>query len=299
MIVVSSPYCDKITATLEEQEFHRLGSHYNDLAESIGGRTDVLADGYRSIRLKDNEQILVQVQHKLARVTLNGRACATLRLLGLFGEALSIIGESPHRVTQIHAKVDVNGDDLTEKLSAYSEQALALGLCSVPNTSCRSLIEVRPDGKQARNTYVGKSTAEMQRVVYDKRLERHFRGYRKFDDSVDEISVELRVQKGVTRKGLCLNDAYDVSPLFWHYMGDCPLVGSHKPSDVKPWVSVGSGFDTARRMRSKLDKVMDYERFGDFLGYFKLAHEVGYLPELLKTMTTHARRVSEGVKQNG
>jgi len=294
MLSVSESYCDKITATLEAGEFNRLCEEYNDLVESVGGRTDVRSDGYRSLRLKDNEQILVQVQHKLARVTLNGRACSTLRLLGMFGEALGIIGSSPHRVTQIHAKVDVHGDNLPKKLAKYSALALSAGVHQVKPTSCRSLVEVRPDGVQSPNTYVGKAKAEMQRVIYDKRLERHIRGYRDFNDSIDELSVELRVQKGVTRAGLCLQDAFDTNPLFWHYMAECPLVGSYKPKTVSKWVSHGSGFESQRTMRSKLDKVKDYDRFGDYITYLKLAHEVGYLPDLLKSINSRGLKLLEG-----
>ncbi len=295
MLAVSKPYCDKITATLEAGEFMRLGLQFTDLAESIGGSTDINQEGYRSIRLKDNEQILVQVQHNLSRVTINGRACATLRLMGLFGEALGIIGASPHRVTQIHAKVDVHGDNLTSKLAKISRLALASGFDKVPNTSCRSLVEVRPDGKLARNTYVGKAKAEMQRVVYDKRLERHIRGYKQFDESIDELSFELRVQKGVTRKGLSLNDAYCPQSLFWHYMDNFPVIGSYKPAGIVPWLSSGSGFETIRVMRTPVEKVIDYERFGEWKSVFRIASKCGKLTELLRSMTAEARRLQEVV----
>lgn len=298
MLAISKPYCDKVTATLEATEFHRLTTEFTDLVESMGGHADIREDGYRSLRLSENEQILVQIQHKLARVTINGRACATLNLLGKFGEALGVIGASPHRVTQIHAKVDVHGDNLPKVLGKYSALALKHGIHDVPPTSCRSLVEVRPDGVLAPNTYIGKAKAEMQRVVYDKRLERHIRGYRDFNDSTDELSVELRVQKGVTRAGLSLKDAYDVSPMFWHYMADCPIVGKYKPKTAIKWESGGSGFETHRTMRTKLDRVKDYDRFGDYITYLKLASECGYLPELLQSINSRGRKLLEGVIQH-
>lgn len=295
MLSVSNPYCDKVTCTLDASEFVSVGQEFHELAESMGGKTEVHELAIRSLRLRDGEQILVQSTRSYTRVTINGRACSTLRLLNRFGEALGIIGSRPHRVTQIHAKVDVHGDELVQKLSDYSDQALNAGLHGVEPTKSRAMLEVRPDNKISKNTYVGTRQAELQRCVYDKRLERHIRGYSEFAKAIDELSVEIRVQKGVRRAGLSLNDAYDVSTMFWHYMADCPIVGSHKPSQVGEWVTHGSGFECERKLRSPEQKVRDYDLYGDWRSALALAHSCGMLEVLLDSINSHGRKLLRGV----
>lgn len=295
MLVLSDAYCDKVTATLDASEFVRVGQEFHEIAESLGGKTEVQELGIRSLRFRDNEQILVQQNRNLTRVTINGRAIATLKMLSRFGEALGVIGAAPHRVTQIHAKVDVFGDDLPGILSRYSDTALTVGVQGVEPIKNRAMVEVRPDNQLAKNTYVGTRKAELQRCVYDKRLEREVRGYAKFDETPDELSVELRVQKGVRRAGLSLRDAFDVRPMFWNYMADCPIVGAYKPSDVPVWSSTGSGFECERKVRSLEQKVRDFDLYGDWRHMFELARDCGLLPELMRSMSSRARVLLEGV----
>jgi hypothetical protein len=295
MLSVSEAYCDKITATLDASEFVRCGQEFHEIAESLGGKTDVHELGMRSVRFRDKEQILVQQTRNLTRVTINGRAIATLRLYNRFAEALGVIGAAPHRVTQIHAKVDVHGDDLTGHLARYSDRALSVGVHGVPSTKSRAMLEVRPDTLISKNTYVGTRKAELQRCVYDKRLERHVRGYKDFEDSIDELSVELRVQKGVRRAGLSLRDAFDVRPLFWEYMDDCPIVGEYKPKDTPVWSSTGSGFECERKVRTAVEKVRDYDLYGDWRKMFEVANECGQLEVLLHSMQSRANKLLEGL----
>jgi len=295
MLAVSNPYCDKITATLDSSEFVRVGREFHEIAESLGGKTEHQDLSSRSLRFRDNEQILVQQSRNLTRVTINGRAIATLRLLGRFGEALGVVGAAPHRVTQIHAKVDVFGDDLPGHLARYNDLALSVGVHGVEATKNRAMVEVRPDSVLAKNTYVGTRKAELQRCVYDKRLERHIRGYSNFDETPDELSVELRVQKGVRRAGLSLRDAFDVRPMFWYYMADCPIVGAYKPTDTPAWESSGSGFECERKMRTPEEKVRDFDLYGDWRHMFEVAQKCGRLPELIRSMNSRARVLLEGV----
>lgn len=295
MLSVSEAYCDKVTATLDASEFVRCGQEFHEIAESMGGKTDIHELGIRSVRFRDGEQILVQQNRNLTRVTINGRAIASLRILGRFAEALGVIGAAPHRVTQIHAKVDVYGDDLPGQLARYSEQALTVGIHGVEPVKSRAMREVRPDGQVSNNTYVGTRKAELQRCVYDKRLEKSVRGYADFDKSPDELSVELRVQKGVRRAGLSLRDAYDVRPMFWEYMADCPIVGAYKPTGTPVWSSTGSGFECERKVRTAEDKVRDYDLYGEWRHMFEVASKCGQLEALLKSMQSRARKLLEGV----
>lgn len=295
MLAISEAYCDKVTATLDASDFVTVGQEFNEIAESLGGKTDIHELGIRSVRFRDDEQILIQQNRNLTRVTINGRAVSTLRLLNRFGEALGVIGARPHRVTQIHAKVDVHGDNLPGALAEYSDRALSVGIYGVEPVKSRAMLEVRPDNQIAKNTYVGTRKAELQRAVYDKRLERHFRGYAEFDKTPDELSVELRVQKGVRRAGLSLRDAYDVRPMFWEYMRECPLIGSYRPVGVPEWVSSGSGFEFERRVRSPEQKVRDYDLYGEWRSVFALAHGCGQLDSLLDSMQSHARALSKGL----
>lgn len=290
MLHVSKPYCDKITATSHQSSFPIYSQHFADLAESIGGRVHINEQDRKDIRLANNESIIIQDQHKLTRVTINGQACATLRLLGHFGEALGIVGQLPHKVTEIHTKVDVHGDNLPALLAVASSEALASGFCSVPSTACRAMVEVRPDEQLSHNTYIGTRKAEIQRVIYDKRLERHFRGYRKFDESIDELSVELRTKSGVTRKGLSLRDAYEAEPLFWHYMSEFPIIDQYRPADVKPWESSGSGFVVDRKMRTPADRLKDWLMFGDHRTMFRVANDLGMLDEVIKDLIMQSKK---------
>jgi hypothetical protein len=263
-----------------------LGLAFNELVESCGGKTERYEDGYREIRLPDYGLILLQQNKNWSRVSINGKACSELRLLKRFNEALGIIGTVPHKVTQLHAKLDYRTKSTPAVLNRLDNLARSGVVFGVDYQKCQTMPVMRPDRQISKNLYVPKIQAEKQVVYYDKTLERHVKGFLPewVNGSMDEnLSVELRLSGRVVRKGLSLRDASEPQAMFWHYMADCPIIGKYRPVGVPEWASIGSEYAYAIVKRSDDERLDDYLRFGgDYLHICKLAVALGRQAEVLK-----------------
>lgn len=286
MSLISSVYCDKIVCTSAPEHYSDLGLALNELVESCGGRTERYEDGYREIRMPENGSIILQQNKNWSRVSINGKACAELRLLKRFNEALGIIGTVPHKVTQLHAKVDYRPKSSPKVLNRLDKLAKAGLVFGVDYTKCQTMPVMRPDRQISNNLYVPKIQAEKQVCYYDKTLERHVKGFLPVwvNDSMDEnLSVELRLSGRVTRKGLSLRDASEPEAMYWHYMVDCPIIGKYCPLDVPEWSSMGSEYHHEIHKRTDNEKLNDLLRFGgDYLLICKLAVLLGRESEVTK-----------------
>jgi len=281
----SEVYCDKVVCTSQPENFPALGQAFNELAESCGGRTEVIEDNYREVRMPNGGLILLQQAKNWSRVSINGRACAELRLHKRFGEALGVISTVPHKVTQFHVKGDLRTGSTPRLLHRLDKIALAGKLFGIDYEKCQTMPTMRPDRQISKNLYAPKVQAEKQVVYYDKTLERYKAGMLKEWSDDENLSVELRVSGRVTRSGISLRDVSECAPLFWHYMSDCPIVGKYRPVGVPEWSSVGSGYEYPIKKRSDDEKLSDMLRFGgDFIQVARLAVQLGRQDEFLATI---------------
>lgn len=297
MSLISPVYCDKIVCTFPPENYSDLGLSFNELVESCGGKTARYEDGYREIRMPDSGLVLLQQNKNWSRLSINGKACAELRLFKRFNEALGIIGSVPHKVTQLHSKVDYRTKSTPKVLNRLDKLVKSGLLFGLDYQKCQTMPVMRPDRLISNNLYAPKIQAEKQIVYYDKTLERHQKGFLPEwnTGSMDEnLSVELRLSGRVTRRGLSLRDASEPSAMFWHYMVDCPIIGKYRPNSVPDWSSIGSEYSYDVKKRSDDEKLTDLLRFGgDYFQICDLAVKTGRVVEALREYQRRFRLCEE------
>ena len=288
MTRLTNAYCDKITIT-SPNTFPQLAQDYRDLVESIGGHVHRYESEYIEMHLPKGGKLVVQdrkhTSTRLARVTLNGRVCAELRLLQKFASALAIVSQHPHRVTEVHAKIDIIGGNTPKLLRKVNTALHRDGILGYPAAKCQQFPKIRPDGSSVTNLYVPDllNKAEKQIVYYDKRLEQHQVHGMSFEND-EVLSIEFRATGRLTRSGLSVHDAHNPSPMFWHYMDKCPLIGKHRPKWVGQWANTGSGYELPKYVRrTPLEEFNDITLYGgDWMRACALALETGKQTEFLK-----------------
>ena len=174
-------------------------------------------------------------------LSVSGATLAGLRLAKQFGRYLSALGSVPHKVTGLHATLDVR-ESTPEVLArlvakAESDDGLRAGRKRIPVQSMQRYLTRLPDGRDTGSIYCGSKSVEIRPVVYDKRRERLDKGGA--DLGFDLTRYELRL-RGV---GATLRDAYDPEAVFWHYMAPDFLPA---PLEVPAWVPNGEGFVVPR-----------------------------------------------------
>ncbi len=173
-------------------------------------------------------------------ISASGSSLATLRLANQYGQFLATFAGRPHKVTGLHATLDVREPTppaisrLLEK--SESEDGLRSGRKRIPPSSIQRYLS-RPHGYDTGSVYFGKKTAELRPVVYDKRQERIDRGYP--DLGYDLTRYEMRTRA----VGATLGDAYDPTAIFYNFMSPDFIL---RPDGVPTWAPEGSGFSVDR-----------------------------------------------------
>ncbi len=198
---------------------------------------------------------------RFAKVSLSGGICSALRSLGLWEEALFVLGTSPHKVTRLDAAVDfpIDAADVLDGLRArYPDGRVNLGRKALPVTV---MLSIRSDGRESGTYYVGHRTAARQTLrVYDKALEvLAKRG--EVIPATTRVEVTARKDSGAT-----LRDAAMPSSLFWHIAS--PAVFK-QPEGVPMWVpdteagftAVKRSFEPAEILRRRVESSPELEAF--------------------------------------
>lgn len=165
---------------------------------------------------------------RFAKVSLSGGVCAALRDAGLWGEALSILSTSPHKVTRVDAAVDfaLDAADVIAALRArYPAGSVNLGRKALPVTV---MLAVRADGRESGTYYVGHRTAARHTLrVYDKTLEM-LEKYGQVIPTTTRVEVTARKDSGATLRDAALPDS-----LFWHVASPAIF---QTPEGIPVWV---------------------------------------------------------------
>lgn len=286
MATITPVYCDKVQATANPSTFAETAIAMSDLVESLGGRTENNTETYRQVYMPNGGLILCTVKNKVSIFTINGKACAELRLMKKFNQALQVIGSYPHRVTNIHAKVDLFTNSTAKQLRKLGKLIKTQDVWGYPEIDIQQFPNLRPDGERPNNLVFPKykKPTEVRRVYYDKSLESYESLLKNNKDAEyvpeEKLSVELRVTNRATRKGLSLRDASEPEPLYWHYQTDCPLVGKHKPKKVADWETFGSEFESSIIRRTPDQKLTDLLTYGgDIHTIARLSVQLGRVEE--------------------
>lgn len=210
-----------------------------------------------------SERGVAKISHasRFAKVSLSGGVCEALRLAGLWDEALSILGSSPHKVTRLDAAVDLP-IDAAPVISAlrrrYPEGRVNLGRKALPVSV---MLSIRDDGQESGTFYVGHRTAaRMTCRVYDKALEALVKRGEKLPPTT-RVEVTARKDSGATLRDAALPDA-----LFWHIASPALF---KQPEGVPVWVpntemgytAPARSFEPAETLRRRVESSPEIEAF--------------------------------------
>ena len=217
-----------------------------------------------------------------AKIEAPGQVLAHLRAQRQFLDYLSLLSESPHRVTRLDAALDVAEDFPQVRRRLHAQYPGMMANLGRKVVKCSELVGPRADGQISGTYYVGRrgSTQTLLRV-YDKMKEAA-------DKRGQVLAATTRYEVEVGRKmGATLRDAAEPASLFYHVASPGFL---ERPPGVPPWESraVG-GWDHERT------SCTPYERLKRFVGtsadldtMLRLAEDLG--PHGLETLARLIQR---------
>ena len=236
----SDPFCDFIGVTVPAEVWDSLREDVESELQALGMGVEV--DEERAVLWRTSEGHGTVKANRVGKVWAlgaSGSVCAGLRAAGRFNDYLAAIAIRPHRVTRIDASIDVQAD-AAPLVAGITRAGRAGGLSltrkSVKPSDVTTFLGVRADGVETGTVYVGARRADVRLVAYDKQ---HERAARKLPDVGPLTRYELRLRSGT---GVTLRDAAMPASVFWHFLGDVPMVTSLRPEGVPQWTPEGSGF---------------------------------------------------------
>lgn len=225
----------------------------------------------------------IQVKHssRWARISASGGACAALRASGYWGDYLSCLSSSPHKVTRLDAAMDIpmDGADLVASMrERHSAGTCTLGRKGIPTSV---ILATRSDGRETGTWYAGHRTrARTTARVYDKAWEILCR---------QGVVVPPRARVEVTGRdgtGVTLRTAAEPAGFFWSVASPAILkapegVPVFVPNADLGWTAPRREFDPASLLRRRIDGLAELDAL------LLVADEMGpagrsYLLHLLK-----------------
>lgn len=230
--------------------------------------------------------VTASVKYGVFRIQVTGGALSAFRRVDLFQHLLCAFGSFPHRVTRLDATLDLPWDSPPFLAALYA--SAVSGSVSLSRKRLRGQQVTRVmhpsvfDGRDTGSVYLGKRTAEVSHVAYDKREEI-------FSRTGVDVGPLLRNELRLSSKmGVSLRDAWEPAPVFWHFVAPAILAA---PGGVSEWVSgQGLGFAVDRA------SLLPYERLrrrvessSDLASMVRLARSCG--PEGYRLMESLIRRL--------
>jgi hypothetical protein len=281
-----TPFCDWLTLSTPrvvlDDTLSSLQSVMDAAQFSAADGSDVIA----MFRTASGGVVRVFDYKSVAVVSASGAALHQLRDTALFGDYLQLWSGLPHRVTTMHATLDVAVDAAPVVADLYARAnagSIRLSRKSLPPGSVEQRLAKRLDGADTGTVYIGGVRAQIRACIYDKRFERMCAGS---SDPGPLTRYEMRI-KG--RVGMTLRDAWDPSSLFYHVAAPDILP---RPPTVPEWSSQEVGytmpprqvFTPAELMSIKLDHSADVARL------LALAAECG--PHGIDLLITRLRKMA-------
>jgi hypothetical protein len=259
------PFADWVSTSHPDDELHDLVPLLRDVCDAAGLVEHPPGDARAMFRTSDGGLVRVATLRGVGVVSASGVALAALRRCGLFGDYLHVLGAGPHRVTKLHATLDVAVDAAPVVADLYARGHSGLIHLSrkavLPfDISCH--LSRRPDGMDSGTVYIGSTRAQCRAAVYDKQLERLVAGCA---DPGPLVRYEMRLSG---RVGMTLLDAWDPTCIFFHVASPDILA---LPAYVPAWSPSEGGyvlpprtlFTPAELMARKLDSSPDVARLLD------------------------------------
>lgn len=229
-------FCDDLRVSIPLDDWEGIREEVSAVLADAGFGEEYETDTAKGWRAGGGT-VRSERMNRVRVLSASGAALAGLRIAKQFGRYLATLGSVPHKVTGMHATLDVRESTpevLTRLVAkAESDDGLRAGRKRIPVSALQRYLSRLPDGRDTGSIYCGSKSVEIRPVVYDKRRERLDKGGS--DLGFDLTRYELRL-RGV---GATLRDAYEPTSIFWHYMAPdfLPL-----PQGVLDWAPNGDGF---------------------------------------------------------
>lgn len=306
MAILADPFADFFSVSFPPDDAELAHASVSEVVHSAGAfceREGVLRLGDGTVRLLR--------RFGVGTVGVSGAALSVLRDRSLFRDLLGVIAERPHRVTLLHATVDV-AEDAPVALRRVYQRALrgrirltrkAVPVSQVSKVSRAGYV----DGRQTGTVYLGKRQRDVSAKVYDKRNQLLDVLAAQHGLSPDVLArndpgpltrYELQFGRHV---GVTLQDVDDPTRVFWHHAGDVLLP---RPPGIAEWRPHSEGFampprpevDHVRQLKLLLENSPDVRRMMDLASKVSARPGVGerYLFGLLRRIARPREAIASG-----
>lgn len=251
MAIVSTPFADFCNITVPRDDFSAVLAGVDGVALQAGA---VHGEVESSLRIGRYGTMKRAQRYGVGFFGFSGDALAQLREQGLLGAMLAEFSVAPHRVTTLHATLDVAEPAQAHLHRLFRRaQRVGIGLTakSVRLSGIRRFLSASIIGSgQTGTLYIGKRHRDVSASVYDKRQQLLQRAIDEHGRSEQVISLNdpgplTRFEVQLARKvGCTLSDVYDPAAVFWHFAGDALLP---RPAGVPKWQPFAEGFSVERK----------------------------------------------------
>jgi hypothetical protein len=259
MTILTVPFADYCNVTFPGPEFDEAGPRILEVVYACGATAECPGRIWLGKGVVKHGR-----KFGVGWVSASGAALAGLRAAGLFREYLGAIAMAPHRVTTLHATIDVAEDGARAVHRIYRRAlrgVVRFTRKAVPASQVSRVSRAaHVDGRQTGTVYIGSRKRDVSGKVYDKRnqLLDVVVGEHGADASVIALNdpgplTRYEMQFG-RHVGCTLRDVEDPGPLFWHHAGGALLP---RPAGVLPWVAGAEGFVMPDRL--EVDHVRQLE----------------------------------------
>lgn len=224
--LTTKPFTDWLDVTFAPTDFpYREISNFLHSLEAHRVKSDQTVDCWSV----GDGKINVESRQRFARVSASGASLVFLRSVKKYTDFLSILADSPHRVTRIDAAIDVFTDAAPIIKNLRRKYPVTCKLSQKP-VKTKTILAARPwDEVQSGTFYVGRrGSGDVRAKVYDKALEAF---ERRNEQLPPTARYEVTVGKGFSPT---LRDAADPTALFWHFASPALLKA---PKGVPQWES--------------------------------------------------------------
>lgn len=303
------PFADFVNFSFPLAESQDLAHDLVPIISAAGGVS--LGDGLWSLGIRGT--VRFGHRHSVRTLGISGDALAALRGSGVFQDLLFGVGLYPHRVTTLHATLDLRRDAVPLLRAVYRRAKRGeLSLSRKRVTYMRHVVGPSLYGGADTGTaYFGKRTSDVSLTLYDKRQQ--LMQVLQDGGAVAESLLlpgtldpgpltrcELRLGRHV---GCSLKDVGDPGPVFWHYLGGELF---DVPAGVAEWVPAAEGYALPARgerepwdqLKLMLERAKQNEA-SELRVLSELAHKCGsrawvLVAELLKDLGGSAEAVVAG-----
>jgi hypothetical protein len=290
MASIAVPFADFVNVSLPREALQPCLDGVLDWVTQAGG----VSDREGLCRLGEGGTVKYGSMHRVGYLSFSGAALAALRGARLFGEVLHAIGMHPHRVTLLHATLDLATDAVPVVRRVYKHFKSGMYALTRKRIGASAVTRVVgpafPDWRETGTVYLGRRGAGVWAKVYDKRAHvlaeaRKASRATATEEFPADFLAELADPGPLTRfelslgrhVGCTLRDVDDPAGVFWHHVGDLAKFLPDRPSTLAAWSPGADGYHLDAPVERLPWQQMQLllERSPDVRKLARLIHELG------------------------